>query len=97
MYSLIIIKNSAPIQYVIKIMDIITGGCDMEKTYKCRNGHKFKKQESDKVLCPTCNEPAEQVKWKNVDEFNSTKDTRIGDGIKDGIGSVVRAIKDGFK
>lgn len=66
----------------------------MEKTYKCRNGHKFKRVEGDKVTCPTCNEPAEQVKWKTVDDFAST---RIGPGIKEGIGSVVQTIKDGIK
>ena len=45
----------------------------MEKTYKCKNGHKFKREEADNVTCPTCSEPAEQVKWNTVDEFSSSK------------------------
>ena len=66
----------------------------MEKTYKCRNGHKFKRVEGDRVTCPTCNEPAELVKWKTVDDFSSSKK---GPGIREGISSVVGSIKEGIK
>jgi len=65
----------------------------MDKTYKCRNGHRFKRVEGDRVTCPTCNEPAEPVKWNAVDDFSSTKK---GPGIRDSIGSVMKTIKDGF-
>lgn len=49
----------------------------MQKTYKCSKGHKFKKEESPNVTCPTCNEPAELVKWNTVDEFTSSKQGSI--------------------
>ena len=66
----------------------------MEKTYKCRNGHKFKRSEGKNVTCPTCNEPAELVQWKTVGDFDSS---RQGPGIKDGVGTVVNVIKEGIK
>ena len=45
----------------------------MEKTYKCKNGHRFKNEEADAVICPKCNEPAELIKWNTFDGFNSNK------------------------
>ena len=45
----------------------------MQKTYKCKNGHRFKKEESNSVTCPTCNEKGELVKWNTVDQFDSNK------------------------
>lgn len=66
----------------------------MEKTYKCKNSHKFKRQEAANVTCPTCNESAEPVRWKEVGEFtNSSKNF----GFKEAFGSIVGDIKDGFK
>ena len=62
----------------------------MEKTYKCKNGHKFKKNEAANVICPTCNEPAEPVKWNNVDGL--TANTK-GFGLKEEFGSVVSQLK----
>jgi hypothetical protein len=46
----------------------------MQKTYKCKNGHRFKKEESNSVTCPTCNEQAELVQWNTVGEFDSNKE-----------------------
>ena len=65
----------------------------MQKTYKCKNGHKFKKDESANVNCPTCNEAAQVIKWKTVEEFNSSK----GFGLGEAFGSVVKDIKNGLK
>ena len=62
----------------------------MEKTYKCRSGHKFKKEESVNVTCPTCNEPAEPVKWNTVDGLNTNTK---GFGLKEEFGSVVSQLK----
>lgn len=62
----------------------------MDKTYKCKNGHKFKKAESENVVCPSCNEPAELVKWNNVDKLNSNTK---GFGLKEELGSVVSQLK----
>jgi len=45
----------------------------MQKTYKCKNGHRFKKEEAQSVICPTCNEQGELVKWNTVGEFSSSK------------------------
>ena len=45
----------------------------MQKTYKCKNGHRFKKEEAQSVTCPTCNEQAELVKWNTVGDFDSSK------------------------
>lgn len=66
----------------------------MDITFKCRNGHKFKRVEGKNVVCPTCNEPAEPVKWKTVGEFDSSKK---GPGIKESVGGVVNTIKEGIK
>lgn len=66
----------------------------MDKTYKCRNGHKFKRVAGNNVICPTCNEPAEEVKWKTVDEFTST---RKESGITGSVSSIVNTIKEGIK
>jgi len=66
----------------------------MQKTYKCKNGHKFKKEEAANVTCPTCNEAAAPVKWNNVGEFdNSAKNF----GFKEAFGSIVGDIKNGLK
>ncbi len=66
----------------------------MQKTYKCKKGHKFKRDESDNVLCPTCNEPAELVKWNTVDESDfSSKNFGLGSAL----GSIVKDIKSGLK
>lgn len=62
----------------------------MQKTYKCKKGHKFKKEEADGVTCPTCNEPADLVKWNTVNEFNSSSK---GFGLIEELGSVVNALK----
>ena len=62
----------------------------MQKTYKCKNGHKFKKDEATGVTCPSCNESAELVQWNNVDSLkNNTK----GFGIMEEFGSVVKELK----
>lgn len=61
----------------------------MQKTYKCKNGHKFKKDESKEVTCPTCNETAELMKWNTVDEFTANK---TGFGLMEELGSVVKDI-----
>ena len=66
----------------------------MDKTYKCRNGHKFKRAAGEKVFCPTCNEPAEEVRWKTVDDFSSAGKEP---GFMGSIGSVVNSIKEGIK
>lgn len=61
----------------------------MQKTYKCRNGHKFKRDESLGVTCPTCNESAVPVKWNTVDQFTgNSKDS----GLIEELGSVVNEI-----
>lgn len=73
------------IKYIIKI-----NGEFMEKTYKCKSGHKFKREESGNVICPTCNEPAELVKWNTVDGL--TANTK-GFGLKEELGSVVSQLK----
>jgi len=62
----------------------------MQKTYKCKNGHKFKKDESDHVICPSCNEPAELVKWNSVEGLEANKK---GFGLKEELGSVVSQLK----
>lgn len=49
----------------------------MERTYRCKNGHKFKKAEAPSVTCPTCNEQAELVKWHTVDEFGDSSKRSI--------------------
>ncbi len=61
----------------------------MQKTYKCKNGHKFKKDEAKDVTCPTCNEAAELMKWNTVDEFTANK---TGFGLMEELGSVVGTI-----
>jgi hypothetical protein len=61
----------------------------MQKTYKCKNGHKFKKEEEAKVICPTCNEAAELMKWNTVDEFSSSSK---GPGVIEEVGSVVGSV-----
>ncbi len=66
----------------------------MQKTYKCKNGHKFKKDESSGVICPTCNEPAELVKWNTVDKFTGSSD---GLGLIEELGSVVSEIPGGTR
>jgi len=65
----------------------------MQKTYKCKNGHKFKKDEGSAVLCPTCNESAEPVKWNNVDGLNSLK----GPGIIEDLGAAASELPGGKK
>jgi len=61
----------------------------MQKTYKCKNGHKFKKEEASGVTCPSCNEAAEPVKWNTVDRFTGTsKDA----GMFEELGSVINEI-----
>lgn len=62
----------------------------MQKTYKCKNGHKFKKEEASNVTCPTCSEPAEQIKWNTVDEFDSSKKGSI---LMDEFNSVKKELK----
>jgi len=62
----------------------------MEKTYKCKNGHKFKKEAAKDVTCPTCNEHAEPVKWNTVDEFKSNTK---GFGLKEELGSFIDSLK----
>ncbi len=62
----------------------------MEKTYKCKNGHKFKKEEAKNVICPACNEPAELIKWNNVEGLSSNTK---GFGIMEEFGSVVSELK----
>ncbi len=64
----------------------------MQKTYKCKNNHKFKKDEAPGVICPTCNEPAEMVKWQNVDSLEANKK---GLGLMEEFGSVVKELKGG--
>lgn len=66
----------------------------MQKTYKCKNGHKFKKDEAPGVTCPTCNEAAELVKWNSVDKFTGSSD---GPGIIEELSSVVSEIPGGTK
>ena len=61
----------------------------MQKTYKCSNGHKFKKDETGRVTCPVCNETAEPVKWNSVDRFSNNSK---GGGIFEELGSVVNEI-----
>ena len=62
----------------------------MQKTYKCKKGHKFKSEEGIEKLCPTCNEPAEPVKWNTVNEFNSNSK---GFGLVEELGSIVNTLK----
>ena len=55
----------------------------MERTYRCKKGHKFKREEAVSVICPTCNEPAEPVKWNTVTEFgDSSKRSIIMDELR---------------
>ena len=61
----------------------------MEKTYKCKNGHKFKKNEAAEVICPTCNEIAQPVKWNTVDSLKSNSSF----GLMEEFGSVVNELK----
>ena len=61
----------------------------MQKTYKCKNGHKFKKDEAPGIICPACSESAEPVKWNSVDQFSSnSKDS----GLLEELGSFVNEI-----
>lgn len=62
----------------------------MQKTYKCKNGHKFKRDEAPNVVCPTCNEKAEPVKWNNVEELSSLKK---GLGVMEEVGSVMNELR----
>jgi len=62
----------------------------MEKTYKCKNGHKFKREEANNVTCPTCNEHAELIKWNTVGEFNNNK---FGFGLKEELGYIVNTLR----
>lgn len=62
----------------------------MEKTYKCKNGHKFRREEAINVTCPSCNEYAEPVKWKTVDEF---ADKSFGLGLKKELGYIVNTLR----
>lgn len=41
----------------------------MNRTYKCKNGHKFKTEEKINLKCPECNEHAELIHWNDVGEF----------------------------
>ncbi len=61
----------------------------MQKTYKCKNGHKFKKDEASTVVCPTCNEVAELVKWNNVGEFTGNSKSN---GLYEELGSALSEI-----
>jgi hypothetical protein len=62
----------------------------MEKTYKCKNGHRFKKEEAPKVTCTTCGEPAEPVSWNQVEGgFSRPK----GLGVMEELSGVVSEIK----
>ncbi len=61
----------------------------MQKTYKCKNGHKFKKEEASGVVCPSCNEAAEPVKWNTVDRFTGTSKEA---GMLEELGSVINEI-----
>jgi len=63
---------------------------NMQKTYKCKSGHKFKKDEAPNVICPTCNEPAELVKWNTVDGLSSNTK---GFGLMEEVGTVVSELK----
>ena len=66
----------------------------MEKTYKCKNGHKFKREEAANVTCPTCNEAAEVIKWTAGEDFNySSKSSSKDIGVMDEIGSIFSEIK----
>lgn len=62
----------------------------MERTYRCKNGHKFKKEEAAAVTCPTCNEHAEPVKWHTVDDFGDSSKRSI---LMDEFRSVVGELK----
>jgi len=62
----------------------------MQKTYKCKNGHKFKREEAPDVVCPSCNEKAELVKWNTVTEFNSNSK---GFGLVEELGSIANTLK----
>ena len=63
----------------------------MQKTYKCKNGHRFKKEEANPVTCPTCNEVAELVKWNTIGEFDSNK--QQGNELMNEFKSVVSDLK----
>lgn len=60
---------------------------DMQITYKCRNGHKFKKEEAPNVTCSSCGEPAEAVKWNTVESYAIPEK---GLGVMDEINSVIK-------
>lgn len=60
----------------------------MQITYKCKNGHKFKKEEAQNVTCSSCGEPAEAVKWNTVESYAAPEK---GLGV---IGEITSAIKD---
>lgn len=62
----------------------------MQKTYKCKNGHKFRKDEEPDVICPTCSETAEPIKWNTVDKLDSNSK---GFGLVEEIGSVYSELK----
>ncbi|HPS57840.1 MAG TPA: hypothetical protein PK514_07010 [Spirochaetota bacterium] len=62
----------------------------MEKTYRCSKGHKFKREVAASVTCPTCNEPAELMKWNTVDEFGDSSKRSI---LMDEFRSVVGELK----
>lgn len=62
----------------------------MEKTYKCKNGHRFKREEAASVACPSCNERAELVQWKTVEEF---ADKSFGLGLKKELGYMLNTLR----
>ncbi len=63
----------------------------MQKTYKCKNGHKFKTEEQKIVSCPTCNEHAEPVHWNRVNgEFHKVP---FGFGLKKEFGSIIDTLR----
>jgi hypothetical protein len=62
----------------------------MQKIYKCKNGHKFKKEEEKSMTCPTCNEHAEPIQWQTVDEFPNIP---FGFGLKKELGYIVKTLR----
>jgi hypothetical protein len=67
----------------------------MQKTYKCKNGHKFKMDAVNSALCPTCNENAEPVQWNTItDKFPKVP---FGLGISKDFGFIGKTFKETFK
>lgn len=62
----------------------------VQRTYKCKNGHKFKIEEKKNMTCPECNEHAELIHWNEVGKFPKIP---FGLGFKKELGDIVKTIR----